>query len=271
MKEFIPTRTYKTIQKPIYNERVRELQFWVKHLLENSIKTGWTYTKYITYKTIKQTIINECKEQNNKNWENKVKNLNTVYKDPQKFWQNLKQLKGNPTNHKTYIVHNNIKIYDEKGKERIFREIWENVFRISPTENLQFDQENERVVNNYINNNKLEILPYCQANPNNLNTDNYFTAEITIQNIKHIIQQIKNNTPGHTKINKLILQKLPNEVLEIYTKLLNISFSMGYFPLIFKHAKIKLIPKPNKPSIDPNNYRPISLLEVPGKIYEKNY
>lgn len=44
---------------------------------------------------------------------------------------------------------------------------------------------------------------------------------------------------------------------------------MGYFPNIFKHAKIKLIPKPNKTATDPLNFRPISLLEVTGKIFEK--
>lgn len=36
-----------------------------------------------------------------------------------------------------------------------------------------------------------------------------------------------------------------------------------------KHAKGKLIPKVNKPSTYPNNYRPISLLEMPRKIFEK--
>ena len=36
-----------------------------------------------------------------------------------------------------------------------------------------------------------------------------------------------------------------------------------------KHAKVKLIPKPNKPTSDILKYRPISLLEVPGKIYGK--
>ena len=269
MKENIPTKTYKTIQKTIHNKKIKELQFWAKQLLENSVRTGWTYPKYITYKTIKQTIIKECKEQNNKNWENKIKNLNTLYKDPQKFWQNIKQLKGNPTNEKSYILHKNKKIYNVKEKENIFREIWGNVFRISPTENIQFDQENERIVDNYISNNTPEIIPYHQANPDNLNTDNYFTSEITLQDVKNNIKQLKNNTPGQTKINKVILQKLPNDVLDIYTKLLNISLSMGYFPNVFKHAKIKLIPKPNKPSTDPNNYRPISLLEVPGKLYEK--
>ena len=269
MEECIPTKTYKTTQKPIYNEKIKVLQFWVRHLLNNSIRNGWTYPTYITYKTIKQTIINECKKQNNKNWECKIKHLNTIYKDPKKFWQNLKQLIGNPTHQKPFILHDNKKVYDDKGKEQIFREIWSNVFKISPIENLQFDQDNERIINNYINNNKLEISPYHQANPDNLNTDNYFTSEITTQDIKNIIKQLNNNTPGHTKINKFIMQKLPDDVLDIYTKLLNISLSMGYFPTIFKHAKIKLLPKPNKLSTDPNNYRPISLLEVPGKIFEK--
>ena len=74
MIECIPTKTYKTIQKTIYNERVKKLQFWVKQLLENSIRTGWNYTKYITSKTIKQTIINKCiKEQNNKTGKTKLR------------------------------------------------------------------------------------------------------------------------------------------------------------------------------------------------------
>ena len=44
---------------------------------------------------------------------------------------------------------------------------------------------------------------------------------------------------------------------------------MDYFPQPFKHAKIILIPKQNKPTTDAINYRPISLLEVPGKMLEK--
>ena len=44
---------------------------------------------------------------------------------------------------------------------------------------------------------------------------------------------------------------------------------MGYFPNKFKTAKIILLTKPNKKGINPLDYRPISLLEVPSKIYEK--
>ncbi len=53
------------------------------------------------------------------------------------------------------------------------------------------------------------------------------------------------------------------------TNIFNACFSIGYFPAAFKKATIKLIPKENKTPKNPNNYRSISLLDVPGNIFEK--
>ena len=269
MDENIPKLKHKTTAKSIYNKKIKKLQFWANNLLKNSLTQGWTYTKYKIYKKIQQCIIKECKEQNIKNWENKLQNLNKLYADPKNFWQNIKILRGNQTNTKPYLLVDNNKIYSTEEKERIFRDIWKNVFKISPIENSQFDMANEIRVNNHLNNIKEQITPYQQGNPDNLNTDNYFTATITLQEIKDIIKQLKNNAPGTSKVNKAIMQQLPEQALITYTELLNITLSMGYFPLPFKHAKVILIPKPDKPTTDPINYRPISLLEVPGKIFEK--
>ena len=44
---------------------------------------------------------------------------------------------------------------------------------------------------------------------------------------------------------------------------------MGYIPIILKNRIIVLIPKGDKDSQHPINYRPITLLEVPGKVLEK--
>ena len=44
---------------------------------------------------------------------------------------------------------------------------------------------------------------------------------------------------------------------------------MGYFSIVLKNGIIILIPKPGKDPKNPINYRPITLLEVPGKIIGK--
>lgn len=62
---------------------------------------------------------------------------------------------------------------------------------------------------------------------------------------------------------------MPHEAIEVFKSILNHALSMGYFPIKFKHAKIILLPKPNKEPTEPTNYRPISLLEVPGNFFEK--
>ena len=51
--------------------------------------------------------------------------------------------------------------------------------------------------------------------------------------------------------------------------ILNASLNTGYFPKPWKTAIMILIPKPGKSPHSHTNYRPISLLEVTGKHYER--
>lgn len=54
-------------------------------------------------------------------------------------------------------------------------------------------------------------------------------------------------------------------MLTIYKALL----APGYFPRKFKEATLTMMPILGKPLTDPNNYRRVSLLEVPRKTYER--
>ena len=143
-----------------------------------------------------------------------------------------------------------------------------HISHIIPEEN-NFDPATEHMVLTHINNNREQFSPLTRANNNNLDPNNPAMKEITTQEVQHVIKKLKNNTPGRSNINKTVLLNSPSELIQKLTTFLNNSLSMGFFPGTFKHAKIKLIPKANKTTTDPNNYRPTSLLEVPGKLFEK--
>ncbi len=102
-----------------------------------------------------------------------------------------------------------------------------------------------------------------------LNNNNFYTRLITSDDVRKRIRQTRSKAPGHSKINKTVLEKCPDNAIEMLTNIYNASFTAGHFPNIFKKAVIKFIPKENKSTKNPINYRPISLLEVPGKLFEK--
>ncbi len=87
--------------------------------------------------------------------------------------------------------------------------------------------------------------------------------------IRSFIRRFKNKAPGSSKINKVILENIPDKALDHLKHIFNTCYSAGYFPQIFKSAIIKFIPKKDKSPIQPINYRPVSLLEAPGKLFER--
>ena len=140
----------------------------------------------------------------------------------------------------------NNKIFDVKGKEQLFRDFWKDTFRISPEENADFDQETDREISEFINQNIERITPYETANLERLNAENPLTKPITLAEVKNIIQKFKNKAPGCSGINKALLLQLPNEILEELTFIFNLALAMGYFPDLFKYSLLHFINKPGK-------------------------
>ena len=93
--------------------------------------------------------------------------------------------------------------------------------------------------------------------------------KITIYEVKQIIKESKNNSPGESGYKKELLINVPDSAIEYLIDIFNAALSAGYFPDKFKSSIVKFIPKEGKVPNEPTGVRPISLLETPGKILER--
>lgn len=89
-----------------------------------------------------------------------------------------------------------------------------------------------------------------------------------------VMKEIKYNihskkAPGFDLITGEILKQLPRKALVKLTYLINAAFRLKYVPKLWKVAEIVMILKPGKPPHIASSYRPISLLPVISKLFEK--
>jgi hypothetical protein len=66
-----------------------------------------------------------------------------------------------------------------------------------------------------------------------------------------------------------ILKELPSRGVLLLTTIYNSMLRITYFPILWKFAQIIMIHKPGKPPNRVTSYRPISLLPIMSKIFEK--
>lgn len=95
--------------------------------------------------------------------------------------------------------------------------------------------------------------------------------------IKHVspnevqseIKISKKKSPGYDQIDANVVNKLTRKSIIFLTLIYNSILRLNHFPSQWKCAKIIMISKPNKPENLLSSYRPISLLSIFSKIFEK--
>ena len=99
--------------------------------------------------------------------------------------------------------------------------------------------------------------------------ESVFLAPIEYYEIESIIRKLNNRkVTGPNSIPVNILKFNIDFFSKILTKAANLSFSSGVFPNILKTAEVIPIFKSGS-QLDCSNYRPISLISVISKIFEK--
>ena len=76
-------------------------------------------------------------------------------------------------------------------------------------------------------------------------------------------------SPGYDLITAKVLKQLNDPPIRLITYICNAVLRLGVFPDTWKVAQIIVIPKPGKPAEEITSYRPISLLPIMSKLFEK--
>jgi hypothetical protein len=89
--------------------------------------------------------------------------------------------------------------------------------------------------------------------------------------MQNIIQKGLNprKAPGYDLIIGRILKEMPRKGIVHLTTICNAIIRTGYFPVQWKVAQIIMILRPGKPLEEASSYRPIILLPVMSKIFER--
>lgn len=93
---------------------------------------------------------------------------------------------------------------------------------------------------------------------------------VTTAEVKEEIKRVNTRkSPGLDRINGQAIKFFTPKAVRFVTLLFNALLRLQYFPTAWKVASIVMIQKPGKPAENVSSYRPISLLPIISKIFER--
>lgn len=105
---------------------------------------------------------------------------------------------------------------------------------------------------------------------NETSQDNIYNSDIDIGEVEKIVSEIKNNkAPGYDEFTGELIKAVFNMNKDLFVDILNTIRKTSKFPDLWKRTVVVLIPKENKDLHYRENYRPVSLLPVWGKVLDK--
>ena len=197
----------------------------------NSIKRLTFASKRNHYKKYFEQNINNCK----KIWNG----INEVLKNHKKS-----------ANEEIFLNEDGMVITDQKRVANSFNHFYTNV-----ADNLLLK----------IGNTTTKYQDYLK----NPNEHSFYMNEVDFGEVYKILKNLDITKSGDIYgISPTLLKLCSREITPNLTKLFNLSLKLGQFPDKLKVAKIIPIYKGDS-KLEPGNYRPISLLPIIGKVFEK--
>lgn len=143
-------------------------------------------------------------------------------------------------------------IRSDQDKANLFADHLEQVF--TPNQVCHPDPDHENFI-------KSELLNFPPLEPLEPTSQEEVLEEIRRLNTK--------KSPGIDAINSKVIKAFPQKAIAFILALFNALLQQQYFPQSWKCAIIIMIEKPDKPAEEVTSYRPISLLPIISKMFER--
>lgn len=245
-----PQKTQQTSHKVFLSVEVRNM---IKH--KRRLRKIWQTTRSPADKRNLNVAVKNLKERlaeiKSEAFKEFLKNLSPTKYDEHQLWKATKYLKRPPKRSVPVRDQHNSWCRSDKSKAEAFSQYLFDTFQPFSTAS---DSE-VREITEFLDIPCQMELPIRHIRPNEVSNE---------------IKYLQNNkSPGYDKIDAKTVKLLSKKSVLFLTLIFNSILRLHHFPSQWKCAEIIMINKPNKPENTITSYRPISLLVVFSKIFEK--
>jgi hypothetical protein len=221
--------------------------------LKNRFRRQWQVTRDPTLKTevnrLQRSVTRRLNEWRNDQWSATLESLDP---EDQSLWKMTKRLMRVPTPSPPLVTPGGIAISDSEKAEAL-----------ADTLETQFQPVADPSVPAVIEMVDVGLKSYFQAPASEPKLTNPDEVHEAIRGLK------VGKAPGPNGIPNRALKHLPQRAVFLLVQIFNAILLTHHFPSLWKHARVISILKPGKDPALPTSYRPISLLDVIGKLFEK--
>src|SRR5215469_8941098 len=211
----------------------------------------WHTTRYpedkIEFNRLNNLLKRKIWEAKNNKFRDFINNLTANQSTDYSLWKCTRNLQRPQIHESPLRTQDGKWISDPRQKANLFADHLAEVFKPLPRND---DEENITLINK----NDEDEIPY-----------------VSLKELKNVCRVNLNNkkSPGHDLITGQIIKQLPDLALLKLQYIINACFRLRYVPKLWKTAEVIVIPKPGKPTTEVSSYRPIPLLPIMSKIFEK--
>lgn len=268
----IPMADVRYLPHPRQSHRLRVLQVMYREVREEAQRT-WTREIYHRQKVLQFELLKESRRLSNEKWGCLMVALMGKVRTPREWYREVRRLRGSKRVTPYILDANRTRHYQENERGDLLHEYWSDIWGRPPEDNPEFDRRHEDALRQESGDaiNRLNHLPRIDFDSLGRGDDplmRELSAPVTVEEVTQVIKSVPDKTPGYRQVCKADLVHLPRKAVENLTTIFNGCLAAGYWPKQWKTASVIFIPKSQDPHLV-EKQRPISLLEIPGKLLER--